>query len=75
MLAIILYIAGIRRTGNPIIAGCVTGQVLAIVLCVTGVCRAVNTVVTGRVTGCILTATTNTGIRGTADAIITVGSI
>jgi len=72
ILAIVLYITGIRRAGNTIITGPVTGGVLATILGITGVRRAGNTIITGPVTGIILAATTNTGIRSTANCIIAV---
>jgi cytoskeletal protein CcmA (bactofilin family) len=70
-------IAGLRTvTVVVIVTGTVTGHVLTIKLWVTGVCRAGNSIVTGRCTGRVLAVTTLvTDIRGTADPVITVGSI
>jgi hypothetical protein len=58
-----------------VIAGRVKGCVLTIILGITGICRAGNTISTGPVAGLVLAATASTGVRGTADTVITVGSI
>ena len=70
-----LAITGVYRAGNTIVTGHVTGYILAIVLYITGIRRAGNTIITGSVTGGIVTVTINTGIRGTPNAVITVGGI